>query len=423
MNNLNKQTQALHTGHDTTLTQGTRAVPIYQTSSYVFNDTDHAANLFALKEFGYIYTRLNNPTNDVLEQRLAAIEGGVGAAVFASGTAAIASTFLTLFKAGDHVVSSSSLYGGTYNLLNVTLPRLGITTSFVNADETENFKQAIQENTKAIYIESLGNPKLDVLDIAAIAEVAKEHKIPLIVDNTVATPALLNPIDHGANIVIHSLTKFIGGQGTALGGVVIDAGNFDWANGKFPEFTEPAKGYHGLKYAEALGEIAFIIKLRIEGLRDLGAALSPQNAFQIIQGLETLDVRIKKHSENALAVAQWLEQQDKVAWVNYPGLKSSKYAALADKYLPEGKSAIVTFGLKGGYEAAKSFTDATKLFSLLANIGDTKSLIIHPASTTHQQLTAEEQRSAGVSADLIRLSVGLENIEDIKADIAQALEA
>lgn len=423
MSNLKKQTQALHAGHDTSLTQGTRAVPIYQTSSYVFNNTDHAADLFSLKELGYIYTRLNNPTNDVLEQRLAAVEGGVGAAVFASGTAAISSTFLTLFKAGDHIVSSSSLYGGTYNLLNVTLPRLGIETSFINADVIDNFKQAIKENTKAIYIESLGNPKLDVLDIAAIAEVAKENKIPLIVDNTVATPALLNPIEHGANIVIHSLTKFIGGQGTSLGGVVIDAGTFDWASGKFPEFTEPAKGYHGLKYAEALGEIAFIIKLRIEGLRDLGAALSPQNAFQIIQGLETLDVRIKKHSENALAVAEWLEQQDEVAWVNYPGLKSSKYQSLASKYLPDGKSAIVTFGLKGGFEAAKAFTDATELFSLLANIGDTKSLIIHPASTTHQQLTAEEQLSAGVTPDLIRLSVGLENITDITDDIAAALKA
>ena len=423
MNNLKKQTQALHAGHDTKLTQGTRAVPIYQTSSYVFNDTDHAANLFALKEMGYIYTRLNNPTNDVLEQRLAALEGGVGALVFASGTAAISSTFLTLFKAGDHIVASSSLYGGTYNLLKVTLPRLGITTSFVDGDKVEHFEQAIQENTKAIYIESLGNPKLDVLDIKAIAEVAKANKIPLIVDNTVASPALLNPIEHGANIVIHSLTKFIGGQGTTLGGAVIDAGSFDWASGKFPEFTEPAQGYHGLKYAEALGEIAFIIKLRVEGLRDLGAALSPQSAFQIIQGLETLDIRIKQHSKNALALAEWLEQQEEVAWVNYPGLASSKYKALAEQYLPKGQSAIVTFGLKGGFEAAKSLTDATKLFSLLANIGDTKSLIIHPASTTHQQLTSEEQLSAGVTPDLIRLSVGLEDIEDIKADIKQALQA
>ncbi len=422
MNNLKQKTKALHVGHDTKLTEGTRSVPIYQTSSYVFNDTEHAANLFGLKEFGFIYTRLNNPTNDILEKRLSAVEGGLGAVVFASGSAAISSTFLTLFKAGDHIVSSSSLYGGTFNLLNVTLPRLGINTSFVNADYLENFEKAIQKNTKAIYIESLGNPKLDVLDIESIAKIAKENNIPLIVDNTIATPALLNPIEYGANIVIHSLTKFIGGQGTSLGGVVIDAGTFDWTNGKFPEFTEPSKGYHGLKYSEALGEIAFIVKLRIEGLRDLGAALSPYNAFQIIQGLETLEVRIQQHSKNALELAQWLESLDVVTWVNYPGLKSSKYNQLAKKYLSKGQSGIVTFGLKGGFEAGKKTVDATKLFSLLANIGDTKSLIIHPASTTHQQLTEEEQLSAGVSQDLIRLSVGLEDIEDLKNDLKQALK-
>lgn len=420
MSNLKQNTNALHAGHDTSLTEGTRAVPIYQTSSYVFNNTEHAANLFGLKEFGFIYTRLNNPTNDILEKRLATVEGGLGAAVFASGTAAISSTFLTLFKAGDHVVASSSLYGGTFTLLNVTLPRLGINTTFVNGDEVANFQGAIKENTKAIFIESLGNPKLDVLDIEAIAAIAKANGIPLIVDNTVATPALLNPIAHGANIVIHSLTKFIGGQGTSLGGVVIDAGTFDWTNGKFPEFTEPSKGYHGLQYSEALGEIAFIVKLRLEGLRDFGAALSPYNAFQIIQGLETLEVRIKQHSKNALELAQWLEKQEQVAWVNYPGLKSSKYNNLAQKYLPKGQSGVVTFGLKGGHVAAQKLTDATQLFSLLANIGDTKSLIIHPASTTHQQLTAEEQLSAGVSPDLIRLSVGLEDIEDLKDDLRQA---
>ncbi|MDP2089459.1 MAG: O-acetylhomoserine aminocarboxypropyltransferase/cysteine synthase [Flavobacteriaceae bacterium] len=422
MSNLTKTTNALHAGHDTKLTQGTRAVPIYQTTSYVFNDTDHAANLFGLKEFGFIYTRLNNPTNDILEKRLAVIEGGIGAVVFASGTSAIATTFLTLFKSGDHIVSSSSLYGGTYNLLNVTLPRLGIETSFVNADNVENFQNSIQENTKAIFIESLGNPKLDVLDIEEIAKIAKANKIPLIVDNTVATPALLNPIKYGANIVIHSLTKFIGGQGTSLGGVVIDAGTFDWTSGKFTEFTEPSKGYHGLKYSETLGETAFIVKLRIEGLRDFGAALSPYNAFQIIQGLETLEVRIKKHSENALKFAQWLQTKDEISWVNYPGLKSSRYLELAQKYLPSGQSGVVTFGLKGGFEAAKKLTDSTKIFSLLANIGDTKSLIIHPASTTHQQLTEEQQLTAGVSQDLIRLSVGLEDIEDLKEDIDQALK-
>ncbi|MFT6843701.1 MAG: O-acetylhomoserine (thiol)-lyase [Psychroserpens sp.] len=423
MNNLTKKTNALHAGHDPALTEGTRAVPIYQTSSYVFNDTEHAANLFGLKEFGFIYTRLNNPTNDILEKRLASVEGGVAAAVFASGTAAISSTFLTLLKNGDHMVSSSSLYGGTFNLLNVTLPRFGINTSFVDADVIENFQKAIQDNTKAIFIESLGNPKLDVLDIEAIANVAKQNNIPLIVDNTVASPALLNPIQYGATIVIHSLTKFIGGQGTSLGGVVIDAGTFDWTNGKFPEFTEPSKGYHGLKYSEALGEIAFIVKLRLEGLRDFGAALSPYNAFQLIQGLETLEVRIKQHSINALELAKWLENQEDVSWVNYPGLKSSTYYKLSEKYLPNGQSGVVTFGLKNGFEAAKKATDATKVFSLLANIGDTKSLIIHPSSTTHQQLTEAEQLSAGVTPDLIRLSVGLEDIEDLKNDLLQAFKA
>jgi len=423
MSTLTQKTNALHVGHDTALTGGTRAVPIYQTSSYVFNNTEHAANLFGLKEFGFIYTRLNNPTNDILEKRLASVEGGVGAAVFASGTAAISSTFLTLFKNGDHIVSSSSLYGGTYNLLNVTLPRFGIHTSFVDADHVENFQKEIKENTKAIFIESLGNPKLDVLDIEAIAKIAKQNNIPLIVDNTVASPALLNPIKYGANIVIHSLTKFIGGQGTSLGGVVIDAGTFDWTNGKFPEFTEPSKGYHGLKYSEALGEIAFIVKLRLEGLRDFGGALSPYNAFQLIQGLETLEVRIKQHSINALELAKWLENQKEVAWVNYPGLESSVYNTLSQKYLPKGQSGVVTFGLKEGFEAAKKATDSTKIFSLLANIGDTKSLIIHPSSTTHQQLTEAEQLSAGVSPDLIRLSVGLEDIEDLKSDLLQAFKA
>ncbi|KAA3628101.1 MAG: O-acetylhomoserine aminocarboxypropyltransferase/cysteine synthase [Bacteroidetes bacterium] len=421
MSNLKTASKALHAGHITSKTEGTRAVPIYQSSSYVFNNTDHAADLFSLKEPGFIYTRLNNPTNDILEQRLAEIEGGIGAAVFASGTSAISTTLLTLLKTGDHIVAASSLYGGTYNLLNVTLPRFGIQTTFVNADDPEHFEKAIQTNTRAIFVESLGNPKLDVIDLEPVGRIAKENQIPLIVDNTVATPGLLNPIKYGANIVIHSLTKFIGGQGNSLGGIVIDAGTFDWANGKFPEFTEPSKGYHGLVYSEAIGEAAFIVKLRIEGLRDFGGPLSPFNAFQIIQGLETLDVRIKKHSENALELANWLEHQEGVAWVNYPGLKSSKYNALAKKYLPKGQGGIVTFGLKGGFEAARKFTDNIQLFSLLANIGDTKSLIIHPASTTHQQLSEDQQQSTGVTADLVRLSVGLEDIEDLKADVLQAL--
>ena len=422
MKYLKQSSKAIHIGHDTTSTQSSRAVPIYQTSSYVFKSTDHAANLFSLKESGYIYTRLNNPTNDILEQRLAAVEEGIGAAVFASGTAAISTTLLSLLKTEDHIVSSSSLYGGTYNLLETTLKRYGIETTFVDADIIENFQKAIKPQSKIIFIESLGNPKLDVLDIEAIAKVANANHIPLIVDNTVASPALLNPIKYGANIVIHSLTKFIGGQGTSLGGAVIDAGTFDWANGKFPEFTEPSKGYHGLIYTEALGNAAFIAKLRLEGLRDFGGSLSPLSAFQLIQGLETLTVRIKQHSINALEIAQWLETKEEVAWVNYPGLKSNKYYRLAKKYLPKGQSGIVTFGLKGGFEAAKKFTDSTSLFSLLANIGDTKSLIIHPASTTHQQLTEEQQLSTGVSQDLIRLSIGLEDVEDIKADIEQALK-
>ncbi|NRB60190.1 MAG: O-acetylhomoserine aminocarboxypropyltransferase/cysteine synthase [Winogradskyella sp.] len=413
-------TKALHAGHDVTQNAGTRAVPIYQSTAYVFNNADHAAGLFNLSEAGNIYTRINNPTNDILEQRLAALEGGIAAVVTASGTSAIATSLLTLLRAGDHIVASNSLYGGTYNLLSVTLPRHGITTTFVDPSDPENFNKAAQENTRAFFIESLGNPKLDVLDIEAISKEAKAFKVPLIVDNTVATPYLLNPIEYGANIVIHSLTKYINGNGTALGGVIIDAGTFDWTNGKFPEFTEPSAGYHGLVYSEALEAAAFIAKVRIEGLRDYGGALSPFNAFQIIQGLETLELRIQKHSENALELAQWLQEQPEVNWVNYPGLESSKYKTLAEKYLPNGQSGIVTFGVDGGYEAAKTIADTTKLFSLLANIGDTKSLIIHPASTTHQQLSDEAQESTGVTKDLIRLSVGIENIEDLKADLKEA---
>lgn len=420
MSTLKLATNALHAGHDVKANGGTRAVPIYQTSSYVFNNSDHAANLFSLKELGFIYTRLNNPTNQILQDRLAAVDGGVGAVVFASGTAAITTCLLTLLKAGDHIVASSSLYGGTYNLLKVTLPRLGITTTFVDADKPENFAKAVQDNTRAFFVESLGNPKLDVLDLKAISVHAQAAEVPFIVDNTVATSVLLNPIEHGANLVIHSLTKYIGGQGTSLGGAIVDAGTFNWSNGKFPEFTEPSAGYHGLKYHEALGAAAFTFKLILEGLRDFGGALSPTNAFNIIQGLETLPVRIKQHSKNALELAKWLEEQPEVAWVNYPGLESSKYKTLADKYMPKGQSGIVTFGAKGGFEAAKSIADNSKLFSLLANIGDTKSLIIHPASTTHQQLTDAEQAAAGAPKDLIRLSVGLEDIDDLKADLKAA---
>ena len=416
-------TQALHAGHNVSENGGTRAVPIYQSTAYVFNNSDHAANLFALTESGNIYSRINNPTNDILEQRLSVLEGGIAAVVTASGTAAIATTLLTLLKSGDHIVASSSLYGGTYNLLSVTLPRHGITTTFVDPSNPNNFQNAAQENTRVFFIESLGNPKLDVLDIEAISVKAKNYKVPLIVDNTVATPYLLNPIAYGANIVIQSLTKYINGNGTALGGAIIDAGTFDWGSGKFPEFTEPSAGYHGLIYNEVIRAASFIAKVRIEGLRDYGAALSPFNAFQIIQGLETLEVRILKHSQNALELAHWLQNQEAIEWVNYPGLESSPYKKLAEKYLPKGQSGIVTFGVKGGFEAAKTIADTTKLFSLLANIGDTKSLIIHPASTTHQQLSDNSQKETGVTKELIRLSVGLENIEDLKADLAEALKS
>ncbi len=413
-------TNALHAGHDVTSNGGTRAVPIYLTSSYVFKNSEHAANLFSLAEPGFIYTRINNPTNDILEQRLAAIEGGIAAVVTASGTAATSTALLTLLRSGDHIVASNSLYGGTYNFLSVTLPRFGITTTFVDPSKPENFQKASKENTRVFFIESLGNPKLDVLDIKAISKAAKAQKVPLIADNTVATPALLNPIAHGADIVIHSLTKYINGNGTALGGVIIDAGKFNWANGKFPEFTEPSAGYHGLVYHDVLKEAAFIAKVRIEGLRDLGAALSPFNAFQIIQGLETLEIRVKKHSENALELAKWLQKQKGVTWVNYPGLKDSPYYELAQEYLPKGQSGVVTFGVEGGFESAKVVADETQVFSLLANIGDTKSLIIHPASTTHQQLPDDDQLATGVTKDLIRLSVGLEDIEDLKSDLKQA---
>ena len=390
--------------------------------SQVFNDSDHAANLFSLAEPGFIYTRLNNPTNDILEQRLAALEGGVAAVATASGQSAVATTLLVMLKSGDHIVASNSLYGGTYNLLKVTLPRLGITTTFVDPDDVNNFEKAVKSNTRVFFAETLGNPKLDVLDLKAISQKAKKAKVPFVVDNTIATPALLNPIEHGANIVIHSLTKFITGNGTSIGGVIIDAGTFDWSNGLFPEFTEPSPGYHGLVYHEALGPIAFIAKVRIEGLRDLGSAPSPFNSFQVIQGIETLKLRMDSHSKNALELSKWLEKRDEVKWVNYPGLESSKYKKLADKYLSNGSSGIVTFGLKKGYEAAKKVSDNTKLFSLLANIGDSKSLIIHPASTTHQQLTEEEQKSTGVTSDLIRLSVGLESVTDLKADLDQAFK-
>lgn len=422
MGQLKDATKSLHSGHDTKSTAGTRAVPIYQTSSYVFDNTEHAGNLFSLKESGFIYTRLNNPTNDILERRLADLDEGIGAAVFASGTSAISTTLLTLLRAGDHIVASSAIYGGTFTLLNVLLPRFGITTTFVDANDLKAVESAIKDSTRAVFLETIGNPGLDVVDFDAISEIAHKNNIPLLVDNTVATPLLFKPIEHGADIVIYSLTKYIGGHGTSIGGAVVDAGKFNWANGKFPEFTQPSPGYHGLVYHEALAEAAFIAKVRLEGLRDLGGALSPFNAFEIIQGLETLPLRIEKHSTNALKVAKWLENNDAVKSVIYPGLKSHKSHKNAIKYLPKGQSGVISFELKGGFDAAKNIVDNVEFISLLANIGDTKTLIIHPASTTHQQLSDEDQLKSGVTKNLVRLSVGIEDVDDIISDLKQAIE-
>lgn len=414
-------TLSVHAGQQPDEATNARAVPIYQTTSYVFNDTDHAANLFALKEFGNIYSRIMNPTNDAFEQRVAALEGGVGALATASGQAAITYAILNIAKSGDEIVSASSLYGGTYNLFSHTLPKLGIRVHFVDPSDPDNFRQAINEKTRLVFAESIGNPKNDVLDVEAVAAIAHENGIPLIVDNTFPTPYLLRPIEFGADIVVHSATKFIGGHGTSIGGVIVDSGKFDWTNGKFPELTEPDPSYHGVVYTEALGPIAYITKARVQLLRDTGAALSPFNAFLFLQGLETLHLRMERHSENALKVAQFLQQHDAVEWVNYPGLKGHPSYEKAQKYLPKGQGAILSFGIKGGLEAGKKLINNVKLFSHLANVGDAKSLIIHPASTTHQQLTPEEQLSTGVSPELVRLSVGIESADDIIADLDQAL--
>jgi O-acetylhomoserine (thiol)-lyase len=415
-------TLAVHAGQTVDPTTNSRAVPIYQTTSYVFNDADHAARLFGLQEFGNIYTRIMNPTTDVLEKRVAALEGGAAGLAVASGQAAETLAILTLASAGEEIVSTTSLYGGTYNLFHYTLPKLGIKVKFVDADDFSGLKAAIHDKTRAVYTETLGNPKLDVVDIEKLAEIAHAHKLPLIIDNTSASPALVRPIEHGADIVVNSATKFLGGHGTAIGGVIVDAGKFDWAaSGRFKEFTEPDPSYHGLKFAEAFGPLAFILKARVQGLRDTGAALSPFNAFLLLQGIETLHLRMERHSSNALAVAKHLAQHPGVDWVNYPGLDTSPYAARAKKYLPDGQGSLVTFGIKGGYEAGKKLINSLKLFSLLANIGDAKSLVIHPASTTHQQLTVAEQASTGVVPEMVRLSVGIEDIRDIVADLDQAL--
>lgn len=418
------ETLSLHAGQKPDPTTNSRAVPIYQTTSYVFNDSDHAARLFGLEEFGNIYTRLMNPTTDVFEQRVAALEGGVGALATASGQSAITLALLTLAHSGDEIISAASLYGGTYNLFHHTFRTMGITTKFVDPGDPENFRKAITPKTKAIYAETLGNPKLDTLDIEAVAKIAHENSIPLVIDNTLPSPYLVNPIAHGADIVIHSATKFIGGHGTSLGGVIVDSGNFNWGSGKFPQLAEPDPSYHGVNFWEALGKIAFIIKVRVQLLRDIGPALSPFNSFLLLQGLETLHLRMERHSENALKVAEFLSRHPKVSWVNYPGLPSNPAYEIARKYHKKGLfGGIIGFGIKGGLEAGKKFIDSLELHSLLANVGDAKSLVIHPASTTHQQLTPEEQAATGVTPDFIRLSIGIENVNDIIADIEKGLAA
>jgi O-acetylhomoserine (thiol)-lyase len=417
-------TLAVHAGQVPDPTTGARAVPIYQTTSYLFQDADHAGRLFALQEFGNIYTRIMNPTTDVFEKRVAAIEGGAAALATASGQAAETLAIITLASASEEIISTTSLYGGTYNLFHYTLPRLGINVRFVDADDFDGIRAAVNDKTRCIYTESLGNPKNDVGDVETLAAIAHENGLPLMIDNTTPSAALLRPIEWGADIVVNSATKFLGGHGTSIGGVIVDAGKFDWAaSGRFKEFTEPDPSYHGLSYVQAFGPLSFILKARIQGLRDTGAALSPFNAFLLLQGIETLHLRMERHSQNALAVARHLEQHPGVEWVNYPGLESSRYHQRAKKYMPNGQGAIICFGIKGGYEAGKKLIDSLELFSLLANIGDAKSLVIHPASTTHQQLSVEEQAATGVTPELVRLSVGIEDIRDILADLDLAIEA
>lgn len=418
---LRFDTLQVHAGQQVDPTTGSRAVPIYQTTSYVFNNVEHAADLFALKESGNIYTRMMNPTSDVFEKRIAALEGGVGALSVASGSAAITYAILNIAGAGDEIVSASTLYGGTYNLFAATLPKLGIKTTFVNPDNVENFREAITDKTKALYIESIGNPGINLIDIEAVAEIAHENKIPLIVDNTFGTPYLFRPIEFGADIVVHSATKFIGGHGTSIGGVIVDSGKFDWAaSGKFKEFTTPDPSYNGIKYAD-LGSVAFITKARIQLLRDTGACISPFNSFLLLQGLETLSLRMERHVSNTRKVIDFLKSHPLVSWVNYPELEDSKYYPLAKKYFPKGVGSIFTFGIKGGVEEGKEFIKNLEIFSLLANIGDAKSLVIHPASTTHAQLSESDQIKAGVTPDMIRISIGIEDVRDLIEDLDQAL--
>ncbi|GEB33932.1 homocysteine synthase [Brevibacillus parabrevis] len=417
------ETLAVHGGQEVDPVTGSRAVPIYQTTSYVFRDTEHAANLFALKEFGNIYTRIMNPTQDAFEKRVSLLEGGIGALATSSGQAAITFSILNIAQAGDEIVASSSLYGGTYNLFAHTLPRLGIKVHFVDQSNPDNFRAFINDNTKALFCETIGNPRIDVADLQAIADIAHENGVPLIVDNTFASPILTRPFEHGADIVVHSTTKFIGGHGTAIGGIIVDSGKFDWNNGKFPGLTTPDPSYHGVVYTEAVGPLAYIIKARVQLQRDIGAAVAPINSFLFLQGLETLHLRMERHSQNALAVAKFLAEHPAVEWVSYPGLEGDANYALAQKYLPKGAGAILTFGIRGGVQAGKTLIESVKLFSHLANVGDSKSLVIHPASTTHQQMNEAEQLTAGVTPGLIRLSVGTEAIEDIIGDLKQALEA
>lgn len=415
------ETLALHAGQKPDSDTLSRAVPIYQTTSYVFKDTDHAANLFALKEFGNIYTRLMNPTSDVFEKRIAALEGGVGGLAMSSGQSAIYVSIFNICRSGGHIVSSNSLYGGTVTLFSQTFPKLGIDVTFVDPKDPDNFAKAMKDNTRLVYIESIGNPKNDILQYEKIADIAHKNGMPVICDNTVTTPILFRPIDYGIDIVVHSCTKFIGGHGTCIGGAIVDSGKFDWTNGRYPDLTEPDPSYHGVKYVESFGELAYIIKARTQFLRDMGSCMSPFNAFLFLQGLETLHLRMERHCENALKLAQWLEKQSGVTWVNYPGLKSHPDYKLAQKYLPKGQGAIIGFGIKGGKEAGIKFINSVTLASHLANIGDSKTLVIHPSSTTHQQLSEAEQLAAGVTPDYVRISVGTEHIDDIIADFEKAL--
>jgi len=417
------ETLAVHAGQAPDPATGARAVPIYQSTSFVFHNTDHAAQLFNLDEPGNIYTRIGNPTTEVFEKRMAYLEGGVAAVATASGQAATTLAVTNITRAGEEVVAATSLYGGTVNLFANTLPDLGIKVHFVDPSDPDNFRRAINERTRCIYAEIIGNPKLDVLDIEAVASIAHEHGIPLIVDNTFATPYLCRPLEWGADIVVHSATKWIGGHGNSIGGVIVDGGRFDWGSGKFPRLVEPDPGYHGLSYWKDIGALAYIIKARVQLMRDYGPCLSPFNAFLFLQGLETLHLRMERHCQNALELAQWLQEHPAVAWVRYPGLPGDPSYNLAQKYLPKGAGAVIVFGIRGGAEAGRRLIDRVKLWSHLANVGDAKSLIIHPATTTHQQLTPEQRLAAGVTDDLVRLSVGIEDIEDLKADLDQALRA